>query len=680
LNKIFDPYVSANRLLQITSPLGADVLMLYAIEGHEQISGLFEFELTVFSKRDQLSAPDIVGRPVDFVLKLDDEGQRTWNGIVTQVTADGHNALGMRVFRLSVRPFLWMLTQTSDCRIVHGKTTQDITALYLIERGFDNFLFKLVNPLPVRDYCVQYNETAFTYLTRLWEEDGLFWWFEHERGRHTLVIADSPTTYTDAPNPAPKLVLQAVNQDEMQTDLHDWHEAQRFISGVRTAQDWNFEQPVHIVTGGAPSLFHVANNSTYELYEYPGRALTSDLAKNAATFRMHALEAEYDRVTAQCFIRTLAPGLRFTPRPYPEGSVFEPYVVTRITHHAAESSYVAGEQKPAFYNGEIAAIPARLPATPHRLTPRPRVDGVQMAVVFGPPGEEIYTDQYGRIQVRFPWDRRGDISCWMRVVQPWGGAGWGAQVIPRVGMEVAVSYQDGDPDRPMCVGAVVNPDNMSAYLLPTRKTRMVFRSKTYKAVGYNEFSMEDATGNEEYFMHAQKDMNTKVRNNASVRVDVNAVESVGLNKGVEVDNNMTQVVAGDLSIAVGPSGKGRLVSPAATTLATGVGRSAYSLGDPQSAAIGSGNFSVSVEQNMSESILQDRTEKVTGNKDSNVLQNYTVEVGQVMTINAQQRIVLQSGQSQIVLEADGTILISGQVVNVTGKSMITHSADVIKMN
>jgi type VI secretion system secreted protein VgrG len=466
----------------------------------------------------------------------------------------------------------------------------------------------------------------------------------------------------------------------MQADLHDWHEAQRFISGVRTAQDWNFEQPVHIVTGGAPSLFQVANNSTYELYEYPGRALTADLAKNAAMFRMHALEAEYDRVTAQCFMRTLAPGLKFTPHPYPEGPVFEPYVVTRISHHAAESSYVAGEQVPAFYNGEIAAIPARLPATPHRLTPRPRVDGVQMAVVFGPPGEEIYTDQYGRIQVRFPWDRRGDISCWMRVVQPWGGAGWGAQVIPRVGMEVAVSYQDGDPDRPMCVGAVVNPDNMSAYLLPTRKTRMVFRSKTYKAVGYNEFSMEDATGNEEYFMHAQKDMNTKVRNNASVRVDVNSVESVGLNKGVEVDNNMTQVVAGDLSIAVGPGGRGRIVSQAATTQPAGVGRTPYGLGEPQTAAKGTGNFSLSVEENMSETIQKNRIEKVSQNKDSDVLQNYTIEVGDTMNIMAKERIVLQSGQSQIVLEKDGTILINGQRINLSGEQQIIATSAIVKIN
>ena len=249
---------------------------------------------------------------------------------------------------------------------------------------------------------------------------------------------------------------------------------------------------------------------------------------------MQAAETDHDQVVGQSRIRTLALARRFTPHevPHPE-HVFQPHIATRITHHATDLTYDtgSGSSDSPSYTNKLEATPASVPATPHRDTPRPSIDGAQMAVVAGPPGEEIHTDPYGRVKLRFPWDRHakgdGTDTVWVRVSQPWAGGTWGAQVTPRVGMEVVVSYQDGDPDRPLITGVVPNPANPVPYGLPDNKTRMVLRSQTYKGQGFNELAMEDQPGAERLHVHAQHDHTTKVGNNQTERVDAHQVQSVG---------------------------------------------------------------------------------------------------------------------------------------------------------
>ncbi len=668
MDSFTDSYTQDNRLLSLSSPLGGDVLLLESVTGSEAICDFFHFHLKVRSKRTDLKAADLVGKSVDIALQIDDSSPpRIWNGIVTRCHAGLEDGRGLRAYDLTIRPFLWFLTQTSDCRIKHGKTSQDITMEYFGERGFKNVRFQLVGTLPVRDYSVQYNESAFAYLARLWEEDGLFWWFEHEAGKHTLVITNTVAAYSDAPNPTPSRLAIA-----------NWHEHGRFIPGLHSGDDWNFEQPQGPVGATTPSVISVANNSAYEVYEYPGRVSNADDAQSAANLRMHALEAEHYQVSAQTIDRTLAPGLRFTPQAGEGEPEYDRYVITKIAHTAVEGTYDSSAAR-SYYAGSYVAIPAALPATPHRKTPRPRIDGLQMAVVFGPPKEEIFTDMFGRIQVRFPWDRRADISCWMRVVQPWAGNNWGVQVIPRVGQEVAVMFTEGDPDRPVCLGALTNPDNPPPYPLPANKTRMVVRSNSYKSRGYNELSLEDETGEEEFYIHAQKDMNVKVLNNAATRIDTNAVESVGLNKGVEIANNLTEVVGGDMQVTVGTA-QGSVVPPSQTGLATGVGQSAYAMGDKGSAAMGSGNLTVLVTGNASETIQKNRTENVAQNEQITIGKASTTQIGTTWTVTAGQTITFQCGDSSIVISSDGTINIAGKTITINGSSAVNLKGGQINQN
>ena len=321
-----------------------------------------------------------------------------------------------------------------------------------------------------------------------------------------------------------------------------------------------------------------AGGAKYELYEYPGRFMDNDAGEGALRYRMQAAETDHNQVVGQSRVRSLAPARRFTPYevPHPE-RVYPPQIAIRVEHHAADPTYdtvTAGDGGAASpdYANTFDATNATVPATPHRDTPQPRIDGAQIAVIAGPPGEEIHTDKYGRVKLRFPWDRHakgdGTDTVWVRVAQPWAGGTWGAQVIPRVGMEVVVSYQDGDPDRPLVTGVVPNPQNPVPYGLPDNKTRMVFRSNTYKGQGFNEMAMEDSPGAERLHLHAQHDHTEKVGNNHTQRIDAHQVQSVGGSRSVEVAGHQKHEVGGSLNLVVGGTGPAAPgIAPGAATLA-----------------------------------------------------------------------------------------------------------------
>ncbi len=273
---------------------------------------------------------------------------------------------------------------------------------------------------------------------------------------------------------------------------------------------------------------------------------------------MQASEADFDRVSGASTSRVLEAGRRFTPYEvaHPEHA-YEEHVIIRAEHTIVDRSYETTVAEPEYRN-RFAALPARVPLTPHRSTRRPRIEGTQVAIVAGPAGEEIHPDPYGRIKLWFPWDRKakkdGSDTCWVRVAQSWGGGTWGAQVIPRIGMEVMVAFVDGDPDRPLVIGVVPNPANAVPYTLPANKTRMVLRSNTHKGEGFNEITFEDQAGSENLFMHAQKDQTMRVRNDRTKRIDRHEVASVGGNRAVEVAGNQKHEIGGSLNTVVGGTG------------------------------------------------------------------------------------------------------------------------------
>ncbi len=548
-------YVQTDRSIKLLTPLGPDLLLPERIELTEMVNDLFDIKVTVRSKRPDLKPDELVGKLADVSLDLDGAGtMRAWNGLMVEMHEEPHVMRGFRQYHLVMRPQMWLMSQRSDCRIWQDQSALDVLRTLVSEHGLPPAQVAVLGTVPPQHYSVQWNETDLDYLTRRLEEDGLFFWHVHEAGKHTLRVADHQFSYTPGATPDVRLELGSSDKD----CISAWTKKYTYTPGVRAGGDWNFETPGTVPRGQTPSLVKLPGNPKYELYEYPSRIGTAAEAGRATKLRMQATEYDHERIEAGGDSKTLAPGQLFKPYDVSKhGPKYEEHVVLSMTHIMEDHSFEP-EDNARDYTNSFMALPSRLPATPHRDTHRPRLDGTQIGIVAGPEGEEIHTDEYGRVKLWFPWDRRakkdGTDTCWVRVIQSWGGGGWGAQVIPRIGMEAMVTYLDGDPDRPVVAGLVPNPQQRVPYSLPAQKTRMVMRSNTYKGTGFNEFTMEDQPGAERMHMHAQHDHTIKVGNNQTERVDAHQVQSVGGSRSVEVAGNQKHEVGGSMNVTVGGTG------------------------------------------------------------------------------------------------------------------------------
>ena len=578
-------------MMAISSLLGEDALLLEHLAIDEAINGLFTIEAEVKSQRDDLRAGDLIGSSVDFSLKLKDDGTRWWNGFVTDLHQGSLTTRGTRSYRLTVRPKLWTLSQTSDCRIFRNTTAAQIVETLLGEHGIADVEMRITQNLTPIDYSVQWNETDLAYMLRRMQQMGLFYWFEHSQGRHTMIVADHQSGYRDSSEPEVRFTEGSAAQDH----INRWHLRYAYTPGRRTGRDWNF-LAMAAPQGEQANFNIVPGSADKELYEYPGRFDDSWSAEQAMKYRIQATETGFETVDAASTVRTLAPGRRFTPQDVAKpANVFAQQVVTSIRHEATNRTYETNGGLPS-YGNTFAVTPATTPATPHRTVPRPQVVGSQIALIAGPEGEEIFCDQWGRIKVWFPWDRRaakdGSDTCWIRVGQPWAGGTWGHQVLPRVGMEALISYQEGDPDRPFVTALVPDPTNPTPYPLPDNKTRMTFRSNSYKSSGFNEMTFEDATGAENMFFHAQKDHTTKIQNNQTLSVGSNQASVVGQNQSVTVGQNMTFEAGKSINFTIGGTGAG--AAPLMAPVAGLAGVTATMLGE--SLGVGSGRSGSSAQQ------------------------------------------------------------------------------------
>ena len=516
----------AGRLLSVQTPLGEDVFLLEAMDGTEGLNELFGFRLRVRSKRQDVTPKELVGLPVSWSVELPGGERRSWSGVVGALEAGPSLGEGTRAYTIAVRPWFWLFTHTSDCRIFQNKTTQQILEMIFTEAKIRDYDFgPVIGPKAVREYCVQYNETDYAFICRLLEEEGWTWWFRHEAGsdgsspRHVLVLADGAHAWTFGAEP--EIRFTTTNMDL--NDVTGWTRRFAFKPGQAAEADWNFETPQAPVTRNQPSVAPIESNRLFEMYRWGGRFMDKDRADHVTRRRIEAHEAGFETIEAESGNRRIAPAQKFRLYGHPIAAENAEYAVIRVTHSAEDQTYVMGDRPAPTYFNRFEVIPAAIRWVPEQRTPQPRIDGMQTAVVVGPPGEEIHTDRYGRVKVKFPWDRyaKGDdtSSCWLRVSQPWGGSGWGSQTIPRIGMEVLISYLEGDPDKPLVVGVVPNPTTMPSLALPANKTRTGFKSSTSPGgAGFNELTFEDQAGNEELFQHAQKDATSIIRNNKRTQV------------------------------------------------------------------------------------------------------------------------------------------------------------------
>jgi type VI secretion system secreted protein VgrG len=409
-------YIQAERILRIESPLGPDVLLPQKMEMREEVSGLFQLTVSVHSKRADLKAEELAGKLVDVSLETAGGGRRTWNGLVTELAEGPMVTRTLRAYRLVLRPEHWLLSQRSDCRIWLDKTSVEVAQILMREH-------KLASPVtggivvkpPAQHYSVQFNETDLAYLTRRLEEDGIFHWFVHEGGaigsvsaKHILHLASDISGYVRGADPDVRFAMGSSDRNH----ISKFEKTFRYLPGKRAGADWNFETPGHVPGRHTPSLIKLPKNEAYELYEYPSLAgygtgenasegIDNDAVERQSKLRMMSSEADHERIEGRSSVRTLSAGQRFKPYDVANpDNVFEEYVITQIIHTARDNSYETAEGA-VEYENTFTALPSRVPNTPHRLTPHPKIDGTQIALIAGPEGEEIHPDKYGRVKVWF---------------------------------------------------------------------------------------------------------------------------------------------------------------------------------------------------------------------------------------------------------------------------------------
>src|SRR3989454_4054724 len=714
-------YIQAERQIAISTPLGEDALLLRSFTGYEAISQLFRFDLDLLSEKPAISFDSIVGKTVTLTAVLADGSDRYWSGYVSRFT-QGANDGRFTSYRAEMVPWLWFLTRTADCRIFQNKKAPDIIQTVCQALAFSDFSLRLHGNFVEREYCVQYRESDFNFVSRLMEEEGIFYFFEHADGKHTLVLANDPAEHKPCPHQSTvryELTAGGWQEDDV---VLDCFAHQEFRTGAWAHTDYNFETP------STSLMVQASGKNKYEIYDFPGEYRKRGEGDSLARIRLEEQTTPTFVVQGMSDCRGFTPGYKFDLIDHYRIDLNQSYVLTLVRHTASlGSSYGgavgSGEGDPSYRNS-FECIPAKTTFRPPRRTPQPFVQGCQSAVVVGPAGEEIYTDKYGRVKVQFHWDREGKMnensSCWVRVSYPWGGKVWGGLNIPRIGHELIVDFLEGKPDQPIIIGRVYNAQQMPPFGPPGGAVVSGFKSNSTKGGGgYNEISLNDTKGTELIQVHGQYDMDTKIEHDERVNVGNNRTESVGVDESITIGNNRTEKVGVDESITIGSNRTRKVGANETVTIAS---NSTKSVGASESTTIGSSRtemvgstetvtvalmrthnigvndmLNVGAAQEVSvgglqaitvalartksvglaeaETIGLAKTVTVGTDRKTSIGKDDSLQVGKNLVVSAGDSILFKTGDASILLKKDGTVVIEGKDITIKGSGKIVAKAD-----
>jgi type VI secretion system secreted protein VgrG len=551
------PLTQTNREVSVKTALAADVLLFAGMQGSERLGHLSEFTVQLASTDGAIKVADVLGKPLTVSVALADDGIRHFNGIVTRFRVAGW-AGDMAAYEATVQPGLWLLTRAANCRIFQDKSVTDIVKDVCGAYGGAVSLSAslLGNTYPAMPYCVQYRETDFDFVCRLLEEAGIYFYFTHDDGSHTMVLADSYGAHQPiAGYGGLKYRARPARASDDEEFVSSWAVDGAITAGKVVLDDFDFEKATASAGGGLRTTATIAaahGQPSYEVFDYPGNYDKPDAGNALARAHVESLHGGGERIVAATSARGLYPGGLFTLADHPRDDQNRECLVTAASYTLTGNDYTSGGQ--AFeFACTIDAIGKEHPFRPQRTRVRPVVQGPQTAIVVGKAGEEIWTDKYGRVKVQFHWDRLGKdderSSCWVRVAQGWAGKGWGAMAVPRIGMEVVVSFLEGNPDRPLVTGCVYNSDNMPPYALPAEQTVSTFKSSSSKGGdGFNELRFEDMKGEEEVFLHAERDFLRVVKNNDVLKVGFETADKG--DQTIDIKNDQALTVGHDQATTV----------------------------------------------------------------------------------------------------------------------------------
>jgi type VI secretion system secreted protein VgrG len=672
-------YTQETRRMKIETPLGKDKLLLSSFVGQEEMSRLFSFELEMLSEQESISPNSIVGKNVTMSVEFADGSWRYFNGHVNRFAYCGRGDR-LNIYRAEVVPWLWFLTRTSDCRIFQNKKVPEIIEQIFKDLGLTQYKFDVKGNHPKWDYCVQYRETDFNFVSRLMEQEGMFYFFKHDNGSHTMVISDHKGAYISGPD-ADVEMHGRLSTPDLFDNIYAWEHYHEYRSGKWAHTDYNFEMPSTSLMANTNSVVSLDNNGKLEFYDYPGEYLLKADGEAEVKLRMEEEETPYDRVQGESHCRSFSPGVKFkVKKHFAKSEAGKGYVITQVRHVArAGTTYVTTASTSAdAYRNYFACIPDSVSFRPARITPKPMIHGSQTAVVVGPKGEEIYTDKYGRIKVQFHWDREGKkdekSSCWIRCSQISAGKNWGVMSIPRIGQEVVVSYLEGDPDRPLVTGVVYNAEQMPAYTLPDEKTKSWIKTNTSMGGdGFNEIRFEDKKDKEQIFIHAERNMDTRVKNDSMERVIVNRHLIVGWEKDGKKGGDQNEMVYQDKHLDV----KRNQIEHIEGNMELLIGKGDASDG---------GNLDVSIEKQKTETIgggydlhvTKDQKVKVDGTL-SHTVGDHHEKSGNHFNVEAAQEIHLKAGMKVIIEAPQVSLKGAGGFVDV-GPTGVTIQGAMVLIN
>lgn len=578
--------------MAIYTPLGKDYFLINKFEADEGLSHLFKFEVELLHEEleaDALPTPvdpaTIIGKAVTVAIDQRDGTLREFTGIVNRFS-QGYRDTRFSFYNATVVPHLWILTQRINSRIFQNISVPGILDELLKDFEWSN---QLQGTFEKRNYCVQYRESDFDFASRLMEEEGIYYFFEHKDGKHMLIIANTPQSHADCPSKSsiPFYAGYMGGNEDFITTISAWKTNHKYQTGKVSLWDFNFQLPTNKLDLSQTSTFNLADNQQLELYDFPsgyGRkydgidasggdqsgALDKVFNDRASTVTnvINMLDSQVCVLNGVSDCSSLTSGYKFNLTDHPVAAENSAYVITRVTHQAEQNpTYVSNDESERSYSNKFRCIKHGAGAPPYRpprKTPKPKVEGSQTAFVVGPSGEEIFTDKYGRVKVQFHWDRVGQVdstsSCWVRVAQMWAGNKWGTTFIPRIGMEVIVNFLEGDPDQPIIVGCVYNPQTMPPYTLPDEKTKSTIKTNSSSGGGgFNELRFEDKKGEEQIFIHAEKDQDIRVKNDTKeivlhdrhLIVQNNQHEKVTKDKHLKVGGDHNEKVDGTISVNAG---------------------------------------------------------------------------------------------------------------------------------
>ncbi len=716
--------------ISLTSPLPAEDLRFASISMTQGLSTLGEARLNMVSRKESLHPGDLLGQPVTVTMELRDDAKRYLHGYVTRFSQTGHRGSDY-TYQAIVRPWLWFLKQTFDCRIFQEMTVPDIVKKVFDDHSVANFEFKLFRSYRKWTYCVQYRESDFDFVARLLEHEGIYWYFEHADGEHKLVLVDSQSAHDASPTCESLPFYEGGSDAPPDQELVSaWRFSSSVIPGQVTLRSYDFERPsTDLKVDKTKARKHEL--SDYEVFDYQGDYTQAADGTQFSEDRVDEMHTRAMVLQGDSNGHGIEVGRLLSLTNHPREDQNIEYLITGISLHAQTDATESGSTASSALRCDFTAIPSDQQFRPERRTRKPVVHGPQTAMVVGPGGEEIFTDKYGRVKVQFHWDRYGKkndkSSCWVRVSHPWAGKNFGAIHIPRIGQEVVVGFLEGDPDQPLITGRVYNAEQMPPWDLPANATQSGILTRSSKGGGYgnaNAIRFEDKAGAEQLWIHAEKNQDIEVENdethsvghdrtktidhdetvhvkhdrtetvdnNETITIGVNRTESVGSNETIDIGSNRTETVGSneDITIAVNRTeavganetisiGGNRSITVSKSETATVALQRTHTVGINETIAIGAAQ-EVAIGAAQSITVGAAQTVSVGANQSITVgaAQSTSVGAKQDNTIGADRGLTVGGAQTTSVAKARTTSVGADDKLNV-GKNLVITAADSISL-